>query len=206
MKHSLTYVFSFLAVFIMAGMVHAQENATSKEVNITKGMKNIIVETDDGPITIERNQDNANEIMADFAKTSRPCPPFCIQPMKVEDGVTTVGEVEVIDFLKQKSGLLVDARTEDWHFKGTIPGSVNIPYTDMSTRMDELGCEKTDGKWMCGKAQNLVLYCNGPWCGQSPRAIRVLLREGYPAEKLHYYRGGMQAWHSFGLTVVEGGL
>jgi hypothetical protein len=35
-------------------------------------------------------------------------------------------------------------------------------------------------------------------------AIKAMLREGYPTEKILYYRGGMQAWHILGLTVVEG--
>ena len=64
------------------------------------------------------------------------------------------------------------------------------------------GDEKTDD-WDFSRAKTLVLWCNGMWCGQSPRAIRGLLRLGYPAKKLRYYRGGMQAWQSLGLTVVE---
>jgi hypothetical protein len=40
------------------------------------------------------------------------------------------------------------------------------------------------------------------WCDQSPRAIKGLLHLGYPAEKLLYYRGGMQDWMILGLTVV----
>ncbi|MGD8572392.1 MAG: rhodanese-like domain-containing protein, partial [Gammaproteobacteria bacterium] len=42
----------------------------------------------------------------------------------------------------------------------------------------------------------------GMWCGQSPRAIKGLLKLGYPAEKISYYRGGMQSWQMLGLTVV----
>ncbi|HSF93093.1 MAG TPA: rhodanese-like domain-containing protein, partial [Paracoccaceae bacterium] len=48
---------------------------------------------------IERNQDNEARLEGSFAKTSRPCPPFCVQPIEVADGVTTVAEVELIDFL-----------------------------------------------------------------------------------------------------------
>jgi hypothetical protein len=33
-----------------------------------------------------------------------------------------------------------------------------------------------------------------------------MLREGYPAARIRYYRGGMQAWKSLGLTTVEGRL
>jgi len=47
-----------------------------------------------------------------------------------------------------------------------------------------------------------VLFCNGPWCDQSPRAIRGLRKIGYPADKLHYYRGGMQDWLIMGLTTI----
>jgi len=47
------------------------------------------------------------------------------------------------------------------------------------------------------------LWCNGWWCGQSPAAIRGLLSEGYPAEKLFYFRGGMQNWKIYGMTVAH---
>jgi len=180
--------------------------ALAQDVGIGKGITHILVETEDGPIKIERNQDTNNMIAQDFAKTSRPCPPFCVQPMKVAEGVETYGELEIINFLKDKVGLLIDARTEEWHFKGTIPSSVNIPYVEIAQRMDELGCDKSGKTWDCSKAQKVILYCNGPWCGQSPMAIKALLRDGFPADKIKYYRGGMQAWHALGLTVVEGGL
>jgi rhodanese-related sulfurtransferase len=54
------------------------------------------------------------------------------------------------------------------------------------------------------EAKHLALFCNGPWCDQSPRAIRGLRRMGYPADKLFYYRGGMQMWLLLGLTTVSG--
>lgn len=46
-------------------------------------------------------------------------------------------------------------------------------------------------------------FCNGLWCGQSPRNIKGLLKLGYPARKLIWYRGGMQDWEAVGLTTVE---
>ncbi|MGB5520728.1 MAG: hypothetical protein WBO73_20030, partial [Gammaproteobacteria bacterium] len=63
------------------------------------------------------------------------------------------------------------------------------------------GEQKTD-TWDFSEAKQILLWCNGPWCGQSPRAIRALISLGYPAEKLYYYRGGMQMWQSLGLTTV----
>jgi hypothetical protein len=37
----------------------------------------------------------------------------------------------------------------------------------------------------------------------SPELIWALLDYGYPAHKIKYYRGGMQAWQLLGLTTVE---
>ena len=173
-------------------------------VGITKDIMSITVQTKDSPVEIKRNQDNKATINPAFAKTSRKCPPFCVQPMKVAPGVETVGELEVIKYL-QKGGLIIDARTVEWHVKNTIPSAKNIPYTKIAGRLNELGCKKGT-KWDCSNAKQVMLFCNGLWCGQSPTAIRAMLREGYPASKILYYRNGMQGWQSLGLTVVEGEL
>jgi len=173
-------------------------------VGITKDIMSVTVKTKNGPVEIIRNQDNKAVISPGFAKTSRKCPPFCVQPMKVAPGVETVGELEVVKYL-QKGGLVIDARTVEWHVKGTIPSSKNIPYTQIAGRLNELGCKK-GGKWDCSSAKEVLLFCNGLWCGQSPTAIRAMLREGYPASKILYYRNGMQGWQSLGLTVTEGEL
>ncbi len=110
--------------------------------------------------------------------------------------------MEVIKFM-EKGGLIIDARTIEWHVKGTIPGSKSIPYTQIASRLNEIGCKK-GAKWNCSNAKTVLLFCNGLWCGQSPTAIRAMLREGYPASKILYFRNGMQGWQSLGLTVVEG--
>jgi rhodanese-related sulfurtransferase len=71
--------------------------------------------------------------------------------------------------------------------------------------MQELGLSDnrylTDS-WDFTDAKTLVIWCNGPACGQSPRAIEGLLKAGYPADKILYYRGGMQMWQLWGLTTV----
>lgn len=174
------------------------------EVRITSDLLEVIVETADGPVAIRRDPNPEATIDPDFARTSRACPPFCIQPISPAPGVTTVGELELLDFVASKRGVLVDGRTDDWYLRGTIPGAVNIPYTEVAMRLDELGCTKGGDAWDCSDAVEAMLFCNGPWCGQSPMAIRAMVREGYPAGRIFYYRGGMQAWKILGLTTVEG--
>ncbi|MCG8028200.1 MAG: rhodanese-like domain-containing protein [Candidatus Thiodiazotropha taylori] len=187
-------------------------------MNITPQVDEFEVKHQGKVITIRRNQDTEAMLEFDFARTSRPCPPFCAQPMKVADGIETIGEVELIAFLQnqlaEQQGLLIDARTEDWHERGTIPGSINIPFTHLNPAqgadeftleesLQRLGARIVDGEWDFSQAKQLVIWCNGPWCGQSPTAIKGLIGIGYPKQKLLYYRGGMQLWRIYGLPVVS---
>lgn len=176
--------------------------ADDLKVGITSEMQSVTIETADGPVEIRRIQDQNHEITGDYAKTSRACPPFCIQPITPAEGVTTIGEVELIEMLKDPDALVVDSRTVDWFQGGTIPGAISLPYTEVVDRLTQLGCEPDFDGWDCAEAKRVALFCNGLWCGQSPTAIRAMVAEGYPAERIFYYRGGMQSWRVLGLTVT----
>jgi rhodanese-related sulfurtransferase len=187
-------------------------------VKITPQLDGITVQHDGKPLRIQRKQDQTNAITAGFQRTSRRCPPFCIQPMRLPDGVETIGELEMLDYLRRSAAgddsiLIVDSRGPDWLRHGTIPGAVNIHYKRLSLRAAEepdianilehrFGAERTKEFWNFRNARTLVMFCNGPWCGQSPTNIRALMRIGYPPSKLKWYRGGMQAWETLGLTTV----
>jgi rhodanese-related sulfurtransferase len=188
-----------LAVAIAAGP------ALADGVNITPDMPSVTVETLSGPVEISRIQDPEHEVTGEWARTSRPCPNFCIQPMSPAEGVTTIGELELIAALQDPEVTVVDSRTPDWYAGGTIPGAINMPYTEMADRLGELGCELDFEGWDCTNARKVALFCNGLWCGQSPEAIRRMIDEGYPADRISYYRGGMQSWRVLGLTVTQPG-
>lgn len=187
----------------------------SLEVNLTADLPYVDIEYEGKRVRIERNQDTGHLLDNSFAKTSRPCPPFCIHPMQAALGVETVGELELLDFLVEKvrtgKGLLIDSRLPEWYWKGTIPGAINIPWNLLEAGPDNpqtakiltaLGAAEDSDGWDFRSALELLLFCNGPWCDQSPRAIRNLISMGYPPEKLYYYRGGMQLWLLLGLTTV----
>jgi rhodanese-related sulfurtransferase len=196
-------------------LIPAQSNA-EYEVAITKDLPYLDVQHDGKKVRIERIQDTDNKLTNSFSKTSRQCPPFCVQPIELAEGVKTVGEKELLDFLdnevKNNEGLLIDARMPAWFEKGTIPGSVNIPFTILSGGFESkhtvkilklLGASEKDDKWNFDNTKKLLMFCNGLWCGQSPRAIKNLLKLGYPAEKLLWYRGGMQSWQLLGLSIIQ---
>ncbi|AUC55527.1 sulfurtransferase [Sagittula sp. P11] len=175
----------------------------AEEVNITPDMPSVTIETAKGSATISRIQDQANELDGEWAQTSRACPPFCIQPMTPAPGVTTIGELELLDMLQDPDAMVIDSRTEDWFRTGSIPGAVNIPYTYVIDELAQLGCEPDFDGWDCAGARRVALFCNGLWCGQSPTAIRNMIEAGYPADRIFYYRGGMQSWRLLGLSVTD---
>lgn len=177
--------------------------ALAEEVRIDRDRMSVTVPTRTGTAEISRIQDNANEVTGEWARTSRPCPDFCIQPMSPAEGVATIGELELLDALVDPEVTVIDSRTPDWYAGGTIPGAINIPYTEAVDRMGELGCVIDFDGWDCTEAVQVALFCNGLWCGQSPTAIRRMIEAGYPAERISYYRGGMQSWRVLGLTVTE---
>jgi len=107
-----------------------------KPVDILPGISHIKVKHNGKTTAIKRNQDPAATINPLFAKVSRPCPPFCIQPMQLAPNVETIGELELLEYLQQacndESILIVDSRITEWVEKGTIPGSTHIPWTSLA--------------------------------------------------------------------------
>jgi len=217
------YVFNLGIIFMMRVralalavplVIASAAMATDKAVRITPDQMTRGFTVAGKYFEISRNQDSSATLTGEFAKTSRACPPFCIHPMSAGAGVETLGEIEVMDFLETSvasgRGLLIDSRVPEWFAKGTIPGAVNVPFATLEPTnpfrddiLTALGARKTGSGWDFAGALDLVMFCNGPWCDQSPRAIRNLIDAGYPASKLRYYRGGMQDWMILGLTVTQ---
>ncbi|MEE9351991.1 MAG: rhodanese-like domain-containing protein [Thiotrichaceae bacterium] len=211
----------------------------SKSVNITAELKNVIVRHKKHNMVIKRASDTNARIPEMYTKTSRPCPPFCIQPEKAAQGVETIGELEVLEYLSktairgsENDTLVVDTRMEEWVSKGTIPGTINIPWTLIAPSQgattaeitdifknkfgvvikDSVLMEKIDQAVANGSidalldfsnAKLLVLFCNGTWCGQTSESIKALIAFGYPPEKIKYFRNGVQGWVDLGLTLIS---
>lgn len=225
-------------LLLLAGL--AGKSVYALDVKITDSKETITVQHHGKPVVIMREQDPNHVVDVAWGKTSRKCPPFCFQPNVPVEGVHSVGELELLDFMEQKvntgKGVLIDARLPSWYLSGTIPGSVNIPFTvfgevptaeDVEKALTLLGAERRPNVgglqralerkfhdwgwfgaeyktayWDFTNAKDILLWCNGPWCGQSPRAIRNLAKLGYPVEKMYYYRGGMQLWKVMGLSTI----
>ena len=200
--------------------VSGAATAQKMKVGITPTEDSFTVKHNGKNHKIVRDQDEKATVIPAFAKTSRKCPPFCIQPSALAPGVETIGEVEVINYAVRMSNgddsiILVDSRTPDWVAKGTIPSAKNLPWTKLNPAKgadpisigeimeNEFGATQQEGLWDFSNAKTAVMFCNGMWCGQSPNNIKNLLRFGYPAHKIKWYRGGMQDWAILGLTTAK---
>lgn len=112
-----------------------------------------------------------------------------IRPIRLANGVCTVGELEVMEHLDR--GLsLIDSRPAEAYELSTIPGARNIPHEETVERIAQLD-----------PAEPTIFFCNGPQCAASPEAIDALLIAKFPPAAIRYYRGGLHDWMSLGLPI-----
>ncbi len=202
MKNHVIISLIFLANVLVAG-----------DVKITEKLDSVTIQEDDKEIKIERIQDIKHRLTSNFSKTSRKCPPFCVQPMKIGD-VKTIGEIELLEHIKEMQKddadmLLIDVRTRDWLRNGTIPSATNLPFTMLQKDskylkkiLTLLGAkEGQNGKWNFDRVPTLIIFSNGLWDAQATKAIQSLVELGCPEDKILYYRGGIQSWAILGLTI-----
>lgn len=183
------------ALLLPLGQLSAEET-TSDQPNLRILDKDtvFVVESGEEPLEVTRR-------MTDCAKNKG-----WLQPLIPVEGVNPVTEIEVLHAMNDDDAILIDMREMEWFVDATIPTAINIPYTEVAMRLDELGCERDGEGWNCAGAKKVFAFCNGPVCPQSPTAMRAMVRDGFPAEKIYYYRGGMMDWDVLGLTTVEGDL
>jgi rhodanese-related sulfurtransferase len=155
-----------------------------------------------------------------------------LQPMQLSSKIKTVGELELLSHIKksqedESAYILIDARGLSWFEQMTIPTAMNLPFTkiyyeeglDADDFEDEndfedyeeayekmfalLNIKKTKDGLDFSEAKLALVFCNGSWCSQSPKAIYKLINIGYPPEKLLWYRGGLQDWLIYDFPVEK---
>lgn len=199
-----------IIAFILMLAVAASAGKYDK-VKITPDMPYIYVYHKGKAVKVHRIQNTKHKLTGEYAKIYRPGKD--IQPIKTHKDIQTIGEVEVLQFMSKKGnkkkGLLVDLRPKKVYKKESIPSAVNIPYATKDNKvkikkiLKILGAKrKSDGSLDTSRALDIAFYCDGLWSEKSPEFIKTFLELGYPAEKILYYRGGMQMWKILGFTTV----
>jgi len=172
-----------------------------RELNITKELTSVEVTHENQKIVIKRNAKNAQHT----------CPPFCIEPMNIK-GITTVGELEVLSFIKElkekEPKLLIDIRSSKEYKEYTIPGAINIPLAMLDGKskyqkdvLKLLGRKKIGREWRFKHVPSLLIFGNNEESSHASQAIKILLKLSYPNRKILFYRAGIESWNRLGLTI-----
>jgi rhodanese-related sulfurtransferase len=199
-----------IIAFILVWAVAASAGQFDK-VKITPDITYIYVYHKGKAVKVHRIQDTKHKITGEYANIYRPGKD--IQPIKMHKDIQTIGEVELLTFMKKKvnkkKGLLVDLRSKAAYKKESIPSAVNIParVKDNKAKVEKilkiLGAKRlADGSLDTSSVKNVAFYCHGLWCDKSSDFIKTFLELGYPADKMLYYRGGFQMWKILGFTTV----
>jgi hypothetical protein len=189
-----------LAGAILATAVSAQTNIGAADTSFTfHGQQKTITQAD-----------RADTVS--FYDLHGGCDGLCIAPDISADGVETVTENAVIEFMANDvaagTGLLIDGRLPSDRALGFLPASASVPYTLLTPEnplmpdlLQALGARTMLGVNNFSDAMTLVVFDAGPTTMDAHRLVNALLDAGYPAQKIKYYRGGMQVWSALGLTT-----
>ena len=203
-------------IYLLTALIIVLSNALVSgdydKVKISPDISFIYVYHKGKAVKVHRIQDTKNKLTGWYAKTYRPG--TTIQPIIMNKDIQTIGEVELIKFMRDKvnkrKGLIIDVRQKAFHDEEAIPSSVYISLKTVrndKTReklFETLGMKKQgDGKWDGDDALELAVYCHGLWCSLAPKFINLMTKYGYPTDKIKYYRGGMQMWKILGFTTIE---
>ena len=200
-----------IIVLLLIVMVSSYAGQFDK-VKITPEISYMYVYHKGKAVKVHRIQNTKNKITGEYAKIYRPGQD--IQPIKMHENIQTIGEVELLHFMKKKvnkkKGLLVDLRPKKAYKEESIPSAVNIPFkiknnkTKLEKVLKALGAKRlADGSLDTHNAIDVTFYCSGLWCHKSSEFIKIFLELGYPADKILYYRGGIQMWKILGFTTVS---
>ena len=105
------------------------------------------------------------------------------------DGARAVSFEEFDQLQRAGEALLVDVRPSSEFAAGHAEGAVNIPLSELDSRIAELPADR-----------DIVAYCRGPYCVMSAHAVTRLREAGFRAVRME---GGYPGWREAGRPVAE---
>lgn len=94
-------------------------------------------------------------------------------------------------FVKEKRGLVLDARPEIFYRFGHVPGALSVPRDEF-----EKGYTQLKARLEANKSQPMIVYCSDESCEDSELVYHALTNLGYT--QISIFRGGWDAWTKAG--------
>lgn len=107
------------------------------------------------------------------------------------DDLEPVPAAELLRRAKDGLVTVLDVRPPEEYAAGHVPGAINIPLTELPTRLKKLP-----------RGHEVIAYCRGPYCLLSVDAVVLLRSEGFTARRL---ADGYPEWAAAGLPREDGG-
>lgn len=90
---------------------------------------------------------------------------------------------------------VLDVRRHDQYIRGHIPGAVSLPARAFDSEFERVSR-------FLAKDQEIILYCDGPYCVLADSVLGHLQRLGYT--NVHVFEGGWLEWSKAGLQSEAG--
>jgi rhodanese-related sulfurtransferase len=103
------------------------------------------------------------------------------------DNLEPVSRKELLRRMRHGLVTLIDTRPPEEFAAGHVPGAINVPLSELTSRLRELP-----------RDQEIVAYCRGPYCVLSYEAVAELRRRGFKAFRLE---DGFPEWKAAGLPT-----
>lgn len=103
------------------------------------------------------------------------------------DSLEPVSREDLLQRTRDGLVTVLDVRPSDEFAAGHLPGAINIPLSELETRLAELD-----------PGHEIVAYCRGPWCVLSFEAVAALRERGFRVRRLE---DGLPEWRAAGLPV-----
>lgn len=123
----------------------------------------------------ERHLSNVNQLIDDY--------------LSVKDDMEPVLANELVDRAQAGLVTVLDVRPAEEFQAGHLPGAMNIPISQLETKLNELD-----------KSKEIVAYCRGPHCVLAFDAVEQLRAKGIKARRLD---GGYPEWKLKGLPTEQ---
>jgi len=106
------------------------------------------------------------------------------------DSLEPIPRAELLRRMRAGLVTVIDVRPDDEYCQGHLPGSVNLPLSELASRLASLP-----------RDQEIVAYCRGPYCVLAFEAVAALRARGFEARRLE---DGFPEWKAAGLPVKTG--
>jgi len=103
------------------------------------------------------------------------------------DDMEPVSREELASRMDEGLVTVIDVRPADEFALGHLPGAINMPLSELVSRLPALQT-----------GREIVAYCRGPWCVMSFEAVAELRKRGFNARRLE---DGLPEWKAAGLAV-----